>query len=140
MKNIFLLTGIVLSVIILFLACSEERDHASPFDPEYWNDEIPTLTDFNLQNIAIDTIKLSWTNTNELPERYSYRIDKKVGDNNWIENYKIVASNESDYKDYAELDKVISYRACIIYDKNKSSTLEESIDNPFSPPSDLIVT
>ena len=140
MKKFLTLSALILTLTIIFLACSEERDHASPFDPEYWDSDIPSLSDFNLENTAIDTIKLSWTNTAELPERYSYRIDKKVGEGNWVVNYKIVASNQTTCKDYVEINKNISYRAYIIYDKNTSDNKESSIDNTFPAPTNLIAT
>jgi formylglycine-generating enzyme required for sulfatase activity len=140
MKKTILSLSIIGIILAIFLACSEEREHASPFDPEYWESDIPSLTDLTLENTAIDTIKLTWINNAQLPERFSYRIDKKIGDGIWIENYKIIASNTLELKDFAEINKVISYRAFIIYDKNISNKFERSKDNIFTAPTNLTVT
>ena len=140
MKKFLILSALILSLTIIFLACSEERDHANPFDPEYWDSDVPGLADFILENSAIDTIKLSWTNTSELPERYSYRIDKKVASGDWIESYKHLASNIKTCKDYVEINQTISYRAFIIYDENISDKKEKIIENIFPAPTGLIAT
>jgi|GEM_PF-5332294 len=129
MKKILILTALIFTLTIIFLACSEERDHASPFDPEYWSGKtIENLSSLDIENLEVDVLRVSWQANEKNPEGYQLRIDKQVGTSEWEENYRIIDGKETNFLDTVQIDHDLNYRVSVFYDQNIS---EPITDLPF---------
>ena len=106
--------------------------------PAGWFSDITTPTNLQLEQIAHDSIRLTWCD-NSIGE-LNFRIDRKIEGEEWTESYKIIEENKEEYIDFnSDLYAPCYYRvssAC----GNSSSNYDESYINAFNPPSNLIAT
>jgi len=63
-----------------------------------WFSECTTPSNLQLEQVADDCIRLKWQD-NSLGE-LNFRIDRKVGNSEWQEDYKLLESNTTEYIDY----------------------------------------
>ena len=98
---------------------------------------IPAPTDLSYQKIDIHTIKLEWTD-NSIGEQ-GFKIDKKVGEDEWQTNFAIVDVNIEEWTDEnAEINETIQYRVYAYYEEFTSSyILTDEIDNSIPAPSNV---
>lgn len=139
MKKFFLITTILLLLAVIFLACSEERDHASPFDPVYWEENVPSVENFNISSLAIDKLELRWTFP-KIPDGYSVKIDKKVDYSDWLNISYFESTSEMFVDSVAEVNSRISYRICICFDEQVSLYQIDSVYNLIPFPTGLEIT
>ena len=79
-----------LLILVLFvLSCSKET--TSP------DDSLTAPSNLTLEQIDIESIQLYWQDNSSAEE--GFRIDRKIGENNWDENYQILAENTTTFID-----------------------------------------
>lgn len=143
MKNIFLLTGIVLSVVILFLACSEERDHASPFDPEYWNSE-KTPSNIQIKGLNLTSAEISWTD-NSIEDMFI--IERKLNSSPTWNRIGEVQGDEKTgvikhyFDNSLEIEKTYSYRVYAFFNEISSKVVQsEDFQSVLFAPSNFSIS
>jgi len=103
------------------------------------DNSFPAPTNINYEKFDIQTIELTWNDNSEGEE--GYKIDKKVGENDWIIEYKTLNSNVTNYTDNAEINEVIQYRVYAYYgDEISGYAITGDIDNSIPEPSNLEYT
>jgi len=106
--------------------------------PAGWFSDITTPTNLQLEQIAQDSIRLTWCD-NSIGE-LNFRIDRKIEGEEWTEGYKIIEENKEEYIDFnSDLYAPCYYRVSSA-SGNSSSNYDESYINAFNPPSNLIVS
>lgn len=97
----------------------------------------PAPSNLSYEQLTIMSIKLMWTD-NSIGEE-GFKIDKKVGTNDWQLEYSVVEENIEDWTDEnAEINEDIQYRIHAYNGFNQSSTIVfELIDNTLPAPSNL---
>lgn len=137
-KSVFIFTTALLFFIIW--ACSEsdyDFTHANPFDPDHVAPVALQKLEVTVEKI--DRIKMVWDDdyySND--SNYTFIIDKKIGDGDWQEKYKVFTRKTTTFTDSsAGIDKINYYRARVAYDQNISDPIETSIYSPFYPPNNI---
>ncbi|MEA3476121.1 MAG: hypothetical protein U9R23_06765 [Candidatus Cloacimonadota bacterium] len=74
------------------------NDYSDYSIPAGWFGEIAAPTNLQLEQIAQDSIKLIWQD-NSIGE-LNFRVDRKIGDADWQENYKLLEPDTTSYIDY----------------------------------------
>ncbi|MBU4487207.1 MAG: hypothetical protein KKD38_09805, partial [Candidatus Delongbacteria bacterium] len=113
----------------------------SEYITESYLNYFPEPSLLTYQNDAIDRIKLTWVD-NSIGED-GFKIDKKNGEEEWINGYAILVENVETWTDVnAEINQFLKYRIYAYKDSVTSSLFEtpEPIDNTFPAPTDLIIT
>jgi len=140
MKKALLIMSLIATMAITFFACSE-REHTNPLDSEYWSGSgIDSPVSFTKTVVSIDQIQLQWTVNADYPEGYKFRIDKKVGTDDWKLKYKIIPSTQTSVTDTAEINQELSYRIYVSYDENVSDYKPITYNNIFPAPTNLTAT
>ena len=100
----------------------------------------PAPSNLTYQKLTISSIKLNWTDNSNGED--GFKIDKKVGENEWQLDYAIVGENIEEWTDEnAEINEIIQYRIYAYCGNNVSDSIEtEQIDNTIPAPSNLIIT
>ncbi len=101
------------------------------------NNTIPAPTGLSYHKIDIHTIKLEWTD-NSIGEQ-GFKIDKKIGENEWQINFADVDDNIEEWTDEnAEINELIKYRVYAYFTNYLSgySTTNE-IDNSLPAPTNF---
>ncbi|MCK4695499.1 MAG: hypothetical protein KAT74_07040, partial [Candidatus Cloacimonetes bacterium] len=76
-----------------------DGDNYSEYSTEVgWFSESTVPSDLILEQIYQDSIRITWLD-NSIGE-LNFRIDKKIGSDDWQQNYKILDSNSTTYIDY----------------------------------------
>ncbi|MEA3500225.1 MAG: hypothetical protein U9R41_04300, partial [Candidatus Marinimicrobia bacterium] len=101
------------------------------------NTIFPGPTNLVSGSIAIDKIKLIWTDNSNSEE--GFKIDKRLEDGNWIAGYGIVGENVKQWTDEsAEINSKLQYRVYAYNSENVSSSVEtDVIDNIFPSPTNI---
>ena len=73
-------------------------DYSAYSDTVAWFSEITKPSNLQLVQIAQDSIKLTWQD-NSIGEQ-NFRIDRRIGNENWQKNYKIIEPDTTSYIDY----------------------------------------
>ena len=97
----------------------------------------PAPTDISYQKIDIATIKLTWTD-NSVGEQ-GFKIDKKVGEEDWEIEYAALNADIVQWLDWtAEINEIIQYRVYAYYEDAVSGyAITDEIDNTIPAPSNL---
>ncbi|MBC8527276.1 MAG: hypothetical protein H8D22_10590, partial [Candidatus Cloacimonetes bacterium] len=97
----------------------------------------PAPTNLTYQKITISSIKLNWTDNSNGED--GFKIDKKVGENDWQLDYIIIGENIEEWTDEnTEINETIQYRIYAYCGNNISASIETGqIDNTFPAPSNL---
>lgn len=124
-------------VFLLILVSCTKPEFNNPFDPKI---DLEQPSNFNHTRLAINKIQLNWDDTYE--KETGYRIDKKVNDNDWENNYAILLENTNIWTDEnAEINQIIQYRITVLYDENFSTpALSEQVNNTIPEPENLNVS
>ncbi|MDA3839018.1 MAG: SUMF1/EgtB/PvdO family nonheme iron enzyme [Candidatus Delongbacteria bacterium] len=138
MKRFIAITTTIITLILVW-ACSD-YEHTNPFHPDYG--DVKPLQNLTLEVQKVDHIKVIWDsdylNDNE---GYKFQVDRKVGDDNWVEQYKLFNSDTYTFVDSsAGIDQTNQYRVSVAFDENLSEPAEETVFNEFIPPADLNLT
>lgn len=131
-------TVLLISITILLVvwACTD-LDHSNPFDPD-WG-VVTALTNVNLEIKKIDQIQVTWDSDYLNKDGYTFQIDRKIGDGEWFEKYKLFTKDTYYFTDsIAAMNETNYYRVRVGYDENLSSPVEASVFNPFPAPANLI--
>ncbi|MCF7920266.1 MAG: formylglycine-generating enzyme family protein [Candidatus Cloacimonetes bacterium] len=101
------------------------------------HNDLPTPSNVNYLILSLNQIELSWA-CNCFGQS-GYKIDKKVGDEDWIEEYGVTEGAIYSWIDEeVEVNELISYRVYIyLEDEVSDYVLIEDIDTTIPPPSDL---
>ena len=99
--------------------------------------EFPAPTNLTYNQLTIISIELTWDD-NSINED-GFKIDKKVGSNNWQEEFAIISENTEEWTDTnAEINEDIQYRVYAYSGSNQSNSIETGvIDNTFPAPENL---
>lgn len=105
------------------------------------NTDIPKPSDFSAVMTSPTVIVLNWTD-NSVGET-GFRVDKKINNGSWIENYALLGENVSTYSESGSFTsgETYQYRIYAVYNDNYSSFSETSVivhlcGNPFDDPRD----
>ncbi|MHA1784057.1 MAG: LamG-like jellyroll fold domain-containing protein [Candidatus Helarchaeota archaeon] len=99
----------------------------------------PAPSNINYEKLDIQTIQINWNDNSQGEE--GFKIDKKVGENDWVVGYATLDSNLTTYRDNAEINQIIQYRVYGYYGDDMSGyTITDEIDNSIPAPSDLCYT
>ena len=98
---------------------------------------IPSPTNLEYERLAINKMGLIWQDNSSGEE--GFRIDKKVGENDWIKEYANVDSNVISWiDDNAEINENLSYRVFAYSGDIVSDSVDtEIIDNNIPTPTNL---
>ncbi len=115
-------------------------------DTVAWISDINFPTEFSVEQVKQDSIKLIW-HDNSYGE-FLYKIDRKIGNDVWDENHLIYEPNPNNgyysymtCMDYIEVvEDTIFYRICILNGISISNFNETSIFTTLLPPENLIAT
>jgi hypothetical protein len=122
MKKIILLSLFLITLAITFFACSEERDHANPYDPEYWDSD-KTPSDIAITGLSLSSAKISWTD-NSVEDRFV--IERKFSyATTWSEIGEVtgdkISSVTKTYTDInLEAEQTYNYRIKAVYGEFES--------------------
>lgn len=99
---------------------------------------IPSPTNFTYTKVNLSTIRMNW-NDNSTGED-GFKIDKKIGVNDWIIGFAVVGENINIWTDSdAEINESLQYRLYAYKESNTSETSKVYIENTFQEPSNLAV-
>ena len=99
----------------------------------------PPPTSLSSTKVNLSTISLTW-NDNSTGED-GFRIDKKVGDSDWVIEFATVEENIEAWTDSnAEINEIIQYRLYAYKGTNTTSSLIQTVDNAIPAPSNFLVT
>ncbi|MDP8204467.1 MAG: hypothetical protein P9L95_08050 [Candidatus Tenebribacter mawsonii] len=109
----------VLIVVLFTFAC--QKLLTSP------EGNLETPSALSLEQIDLESIQLMWQDNSSGED--GYQIDRKIGENDWEENYKILPENSTMLIDsnLVVIDNY-SYRISAFSNNNFSNTVEASID------------
>ena len=109
----------VLIVILFTLSCTKVS--TSP------DDSLTLPSNFTLEQIDLESIRLTWQDNSSAEE--GFRIDRKIGEEEWEENYQIIPENTTTFID-SELVSICnySYRISAFSNDNYSNNIEANID------------
>ena len=109
----------VLLVVFFILSCTNES--TSP------DDSLTAPSNFTLEQIEFESIQLNWQDNSSAEE--GFRIDRKIGENEWEENYQILSENSTTFIDsnLITIDNY-SYRIRAFANDEYSEFSEASID------------
>ncbi|MCK4358218.1 MAG: hypothetical protein KAW92_05655 [Candidatus Cloacimonetes bacterium] len=80
------------------LKAFDDNEWSEYSDTVSWFSENSAPTNLQLEQITQDSIKLTW-NDNSIGE-LNFRVDRKIGNENWQINYKILEPDTTSYIDY----------------------------------------
>nr|MBC8415500.1 fibronectin type III domain-containing protein [Candidatus Cloacimonadota bacterium] len=108
----------VLIILLFILSCTKES--TSP------DDSLTAPSNLTLEQIDLESIQLNWQDNSSAEE--GFRIDRKIGENEWEENYQILPENSTTFID-SELITIdnYSYRVRAFADGEFSEFTEASI-------------
>ncbi len=133
-KNLFLFIFIY---SILLTSCMKERKHTNPFDPLVNITTSPT--GLTLEQTSVTSIKLSWNDTYD--GETGYRIDRKVGNGKWQQEYAEVLHNTKIYNDTSTQPlQTYYYKVSAQYDANYSLPISGNLTTNFPAPSNIVST
>jgi|GEM_PF-3293914 len=125
------------SVLTSFLLFScEVRDWENPYDSGNF---IGVQSPQNLEasQMNVHTIRLTWEGTQS--NIAGYRIDRKLGDRDWVLDYAVTDSNN--WTDTAAVTRSVNYYRVYAYaDENESLPLVASLNPSFPKPAEFQVT
>ena len=93
--------------------------------------EDDTPSNLQYEKLAINCIALSWEDNSEGEQ--GFKIDKKVGENEWVENYAFTIEDSTYWIDEnAEINQDLQYRVYAYYEEMESASIQtDIIDNTF---------
>jgi len=102
--------------------------------------DFPAPYNLTYTKIDISTIRLNWLESST--EEDGFKIDKKVGNTDWIIGYGTVGENITNWSDSdAQINEFLMYRVYGYKGINSSdSILTSAIDNSLLPPSNINFT
>ncbi len=125
---------VVLVLIIALISCS--KDYENPFDPDV---NINSLTEVEVENIGNHQFQLNWKCS--YADETGFRIDRKVNDENWVENFAEISTDSFQWIDnnVPEYQR-IKYRIAVHFDDNYSDFVESDDLIYISEPQNFEVT
>lgn len=133
-KFITIISSII--TLILVWACSD-YEHTNPFHPD--SGDITPLQTLTLEVQKVDHIQVIWDSDylNE-EDGYKFQVDRKVGNEDWVEKYKLFNSDVYTFVDSsAGIDQANYYRVSVAFDDHLSASVSDSVFNTFYPPSNI---
>jgi hypothetical protein len=109
----------VLIILLFVLSCTKET--ISP------DNSLTAPSNLILEQIDLESIQLNWQDNSSAEE--GFRIDRKIGENDWEENYQILSENSTTFidSDLIAIDNY-SYRIRAFANDEYSEFTEASID------------
>ncbi len=109
----------ILIIVLFILSCSKET--ISP------DDSLTAPSNLSLEQINLECIQLTWQDNSTAEE--GFRLDRKIGENEWEENYQILSENATTFIDsnLIAIDNYV-YRIRAFADEEFSDFIEASID------------
>ena len=109
----------VLIILLFILSCTKESTSL--------DDSLAAPSNLTLLQIDLESIQLNWQDNSSAEE--GFQIDRKIGENEWEENYQILYENSTTFID-SELIEITnySYRIRAFANEEYSEFTEASID------------
>ncbi len=109
----------VVIVILSTLSCTKVS--TSP------DDSLAAPSNLTLEQIDLESIRLTWHDNSSAED--GFRIDRKIGENEWEENFQILQENTTTFVD-SELVTIsnYSYRISAYSNDNYSNSIDANID------------
>lgn len=126
MKKLIIIAITIISSVLIFYACSEERDHANPFDPDYWDSD-KTPSNISVTYLSLTSARISWTD-NSIEEQFI--IDRKLSSSTTWERIGEVTGDKSTgvtkaYTDNSQTTgSTYNYRVYAVYSEVTSNVIE----------------
>ncbi len=123
------------ALLIIIWACSD-LEHSNPFDPDWGS--VTGLNNVELQIEKIDRIKVIWDSDYFNKDGYTFQIDRKLGDGEWQNKYKVFQKDIYFFTDsIAGINQTNTYRVRVGYDENLSEGIEAVVFNEFPAPTNF---
>jgi len=106
-----------------------------PSDIVAYFSEYSHPTDLKLAQIGQDELEITWVD-NSIGEE-GFHLDRKVGDENWVEKYRTFGENTTLYIDHTTLYEPVQYRVYAFSGITNTPILEDTILPTLMPPYDL---
>lgn len=126
MKKIILLSLFLITLAITFFACSEERNHANPYDPQYWENEAVQPRNLCVEYYTINAALIRWDD-NSVEEKFIIERKlitssdwEKVGDVQGDDAFSV----EKSFVDTVEIGVTYNYRVFAMVSNLKSDYTE----------------
>ncbi|MCF7794440.1 MAG: fibronectin type III domain-containing protein [Candidatus Cloacimonetes bacterium] len=122
-------------IILLFISCAE-----NPNDPD---EPLEAPSDLILTQLNIQSILLDWQDNSD--DENGFRIDRKIGNNEWEENYRNLPANTVSIIDsQLTIFDTYFYRLCAYDADDFTDQIVETIDfrdiDSLNAPSNLVLT
>ncbi|MCK4500677.1 hypothetical protein KAU11_09265 [Candidatus Babeliales bacterium] len=96
-------------------------------------------SNLSLEQITQDSIKINWQDNSFGEEGFS--LDRKIGTEEWISNYKIIEQNETQFTDHSNsLNEVSYYRISAFSGSSNSLSIYDSVQVILPSPTNLDAT
>ena len=114
-------TIIYFVIIVVFVTLSCTKISTSP------DDSLAAPSNLTLEQIDLESIRLTWQDNSSAED--SFRIDRKIGEEEWEENYQIIPENTTTFVD-SELVSIGNYfyRISAYSNDDYSNNVEANID------------
>ena len=135
MKKTFLVTTIIILLTLSLFFCSEEPNFNNPYDPNMDPSEWAPKN-LLIEQQSLTKLKLTWQQVEDNID--GFKIDRKIGSNNWKIAYATIDRKKREYIDTNAIPtEKHSYRIYSYADKNKSASIEKNINNIIHAPTNL---
>jgi hypothetical protein len=110
--------------LLFLLSGCDFRDWNNPYDTEGdWNGDAPS--DLTI-SFGVGGVHLSWHDNSDLED--GYRIDRKVNNDPWEEEYALLPADVSSWDDSeVAAGWTVTYRVAALFDENISDFVQEQI-------------
>jgi len=131
------LAAMLFSLWVMICSCSKDQFRGNPLDPNANLDPAEWAPEkLQIVQVNIHTVKLTWKRTDERIN--GFKIDRKIGNEEWQGAYAAVAKNVYEYSDTNAVPAdTNTYRVYAYAGENISSSVEASMIIPFPSPSNL---
>ncbi len=115
-------------------ACYDEI--SSEFIETTINTEFSPPRNLQIVQTSPTSVRLTWEDNNQWEE--GFKIARKKDTDDWIEEYAVLEQNSLEYEDNSILpNSEYVYRVMSYYETVNSDFIETSVNNEFTPPSNL---
>jgi hypothetical protein len=110
---------------------------SSPSEIVAYFSEYSYPSDLKITQIAQDQLEISWQD-HSLGEEGFY-VDRKIGEENWVNKYRSLGENTTSFTDFADLYEDVIYRVKAFSGITNTPTITDTIFPTLLAPSNLIL-
>ena len=118
---------------------SDGNDYSNYSNDVGWYSSNSAPSNLLLEQITQDSIKINWQDNSVGEEGFS--LDRKIGEDDWVSNYEIIESNETQFTDYPNsLNEICYYRISAFSGLSYSLSIYDSVQVLLPAPTNLTST